>query len=142
MSFSNTSETSVLAAIYNATPWANYLDNAVTAPQTFISTGLHTADPGETGTMLTSEATYTGYARQNVPRSSAGWTVSNGVVNPVANVDYPIATAGSEVANFFSTGKTGGGAAAIILSGSVSPTVNITPGVTPRLTTASSIALD
>jgi hypothetical protein len=142
MSFSNTTETAILALIFNATAWGNYADNAGTSPQTNIATGLHTADPGEAGDMTTSEATYTSYARVSVARTSGGWTVSGNTVNPVASIDFPAGTGGSGTVTYFSTGKTGGGATAILLSGTVTPNIVTGNGVTPRLSTATAITLD
>jgi len=142
MSISDTTETAILALIFNATAWANYADNAAATPQTNIHNALHTADPGDAGTMATSEATYTSYARVNVARTSGGWTVTGGSVSPVANIDFPAGTGGSGTVTHFSTGKTGGGAAAILFSGTVTPSIVTGNGVTPRLTTSSAITLD
>lgn len=142
MSFSNTTETAILALIFNATAWGNYADNAGTSPQTNIAVGMHTADPGEAGDMTTSEATYTSYARVSVARTSGGWTVSGNTVNPVASIDFPAGTGGSGTVTYFSTGKTGGGATAILLSGTVTPNIVTGNGVTPRLSTATAITLD
>lgn len=141
MSMSNTTETAVLALIYNATAWANYADNA-SSPQTQIALSLHTADPGESGTMSTSEITYTSYARAAVNRNSGGWTVSGGSVSPAANIDFATGTGGSGTATHFSTGKTGGGAADILVSGTVSPNIVSGNGVTPRLNTSTAITID
>lgn len=142
MSISNTTETAILSLIFNATAWGNYADNAATSPQTNIAVGLHTADPGESGDMTTSEATYTSYARVSVARTSSGWTVSGGSVSPVANIDFAAGTGGSGTVTNFSTGKTGGGATAILWSGTVTPNIVTGNGVTPRLTTATAITLD
>lgn len=142
MSFSNAAETAILALIFNATAWANYADNASSSPQTNIHVSLHTGDPGEAGDMSTSEATYTSYARQNVARNSGGWTVSGNSVSPAANIDFPAGTGGSGTVTHASTGKTGGGAAAILLSGTVTPNIVTGNGVTPRLTTSTAITLD
>ena len=142
MSMSNTTETAVLALIFNATGWANYADNAASSPQTNVDCALHTADPGDTGTMTTSEAGYTSYARVSVARTSGGWTVGTGTVSPVANIDFPAGTGGSGTVTHFSTGKTGGGATAILFSGTVSPNIVTGSGVTPRLTTSTTITLD
>lgn len=142
MSIGNTTENALLALVYNATAWGNYADNAATSPQTNIHNSLHTADPGEAGDMSTSEATYTSYARVNVARTSGGWTVTANSVSPVANIDFPAGTGGSGTVTHWSTGKTGGGAAAILLSGTCSPSIVTGNGVTPRLTTASTITLD
>ena len=51
-------------------------------------------------------------------------------------------TGGSGTASFFSTGKTGGGAAAILWSGTVTPNIVCGSGVTPQLSTATAITLD
>lgn len=142
MSIADVTENNILRLIFNATAWANYADNAATAPQTNVHCGLHTADPGDAGTMATSEATYTGYARVNVARTTGGWAVTANSVSPVANIDFPAGTGGSGTVTFFSTGKTGGGAADILFSGTVTPNIVTGNGVTPRLTTASTITLD
>ncbi len=142
MSIGNTSENSIMALIFNATTWANYAVNATTSPETNIHVALATADPGEAGDMSTSEATYTGYARVNVLRTSGGWTVTANSVSPVATIAFGAGTAGSGTVTFFSTGKTGGGAAAILFSGTVTPNIVTGNGVTPQLSTATAITLD
>jgi len=142
MSIANATETAILVLIFNATAWANYADNASSSPQTNIACALHTADPGEGGTQSTSEAAYTSYARTNVARTSGGWTESSGSVSPVANIDFAAGTGGSGTVTYFSTGKTGGGATAILFSGTVTPNIVTGSGITPRLTTATAITLD
>lgn len=142
MSMSNTTETAILSLIFNATAWANYADNAATSPQTNIHTALHTADPGETGTMATSEAAYTSYARVNVARTSGGWTVTGNSVSPVATISFPAGTGGSGTGTHFSIGKTGGGATDILFKGTVTPNITFGNGVTPQLSTATTITLD
>jgi hypothetical protein len=145
MSISDTTENAILALIFNATAWANYADNAASTPQTNIAMGLHTADPGDTGTQTTSETSYTSYARGSVARTSGGWTVSG--TSPTqaalaANLDFAACTGGTATITHFSTGKTGGGATAILLSGTVSPNISVSSGVTPRLTTSTVCTLD
>lgn len=142
MSFSNATENAVMALIFNATAWAGYADNAAATPQTQIAVALHTADPGEAGTMATSEAAYTSYARAAVNRNSGGWTVTGNSVAPAANIDFPTGTGGSGTITHASLGATGGGAAAILISGAVTPNIVSGSGVTPRMTTATVITLD
>lgn len=142
MSISDTSENSLLLLIFNATTWANYAINATASPETFIIEALHTADPADAGTMATSEIGYTSYGRISAARTSGGWTVSTNTVTPVANQDFPASTGGTPLATHFSTGKSGGGASAILFSGTVTPNISCTTGVTPRLTTATQITLD
>jgi len=142
MSFSDAAENAILLLLFNATAWANMADNASSSPQTNIAVGLHTADPGESGSMSTSESAYTSYARVSVARTSGGWTVTANSVSPAANIDFPAGTGGSGTITHFSTGKTGGGAAAIHMSGTVTPNIVSGNGVTPRLTTATTLTLD
>lgn len=143
MSISNTTENAILNLVFSATAWINYADNAASAPQTNIAVGLHTADPGDAGTMSTSESAYSNYARQNVARSTGWSTSSAGSVSPAANIDFPSSGASGTTITHFSTGKTGGGAAAILWSGTVSPPIAIgSSGVVPRLTVATTITLD
>jgi hypothetical protein len=142
MSMSNTSETDFLKLIFNATTWANYAINATASPETNIVVGLHSADPGEAGTMATSEVAYTSYARVNVLRTTGGWTVTGGSVSPVADISFPSGTGGGESATYFSAGKSGGGAAAILVSGAISPPITTGSGITPRLTTSTVVTID
>lgn len=143
MSISNTTENAILDLIFSATTWANYAINATASPETNIVVALHTADPADAGTQSTSEAAYTSYARVNVARST-GWTAaSSGSVSPAASVDFPASGASGTTITHFSTGKSGGGASAILFSGTVTPNIAIgAAGITPRLTTATAITLD
>ena len=142
MSKSNSLETSLLQLLFQASGIANIADNATTAPNTNLFFALHTADPGETGNQTTSECAYSGYARVAVARSSAGFTVVNGAANPMANIDFNTCIAGTETATYFSIGMSSSGSTAILYSGSISPTVAISAGVIPRLTTATTITED
>ncbi len=142
MSISDTTENAIMDLIFNATAWANYADNAATSPEANIAVALHTADPTDTGTMSSSEIAYTSYARENVARTSGGWTVTGNSVSPAANIDFTPGTGGSGTATNFSTGKTGGGATAILFTGTVTPNIVTGDGITPRLTTATAMTLD
>lgn len=144
MAISGTTETAIMVLVFNATAWANYADNAASSAQSNISVALHTADPGSSGTQSTSEVGYTSYARVNVARSSSGWTVSGtgpASCSPVSNIAFPAGSGGSGTVTNFSTGKTGGGASAILWSGTVTPNIVTGSGVTPTLTTATTITL-
>ena len=142
MSKSNAFENSLLKLIFNATAIANLADNAATSPLTNLYVSLHTADPGEAGDQSTSEATYTGYARVAVARTTGGWTVTNNSVSPVANIDFPNCTGGTNTITYFGVGTASSGAGVLYYSGSVSPSISVSSGVTPRLTTASTITED
>jgi len=117
MSKGNTFENDLLKLIYQAVAIANIADNAVTGPLGNIFWALHTADPGETGDQTTSEANYTSYARASVARTAGGHAVTNNSVSPVANVDFPAATGGSNVLTHWSTGVATSGASKILHRG-------------------------
>lgn len=142
MSKSNAFENSLLKLIFNATAIANLADNAASSPLTNLYVSLHTADPGETGDQSTSEATYTGYARVAVLRTTGGWTVTNNSVSPVANIDFANCTGGTNTITYFGVGSASSGAGVLYYSGTVSPSISVSSGVTPRLTTASTITED
>jgi hypothetical protein len=145
MSISDTTELAILKLIFTATAWANYADNAATTPQTNIDVALHTADPGDAGSMSTTEVAYTSYARVSVARTTGGWTVSGTApcqAVPAAAINFPAGTGGTGTVTNFSTGKTGGGASAILFSGTVTPNIVTGSGITPQLTTATAITLD
>jgi len=139
MSKSNTFENDWLKLIFNATAIANLADNAASSPLTNLYVSLHTADPGEAGNQSTNEVAYTRYARVAVARTSGGWTVTNNSVSPVANIDFPAATGGSGTVTYFGVGSASSGAGVLYYSGTVTPSISVTSGVTPRLTTASTI---
>ena len=143
MSKGNTFENDLLGLIFNATAIANIADNAATSPLTNLYFALHTADPGEAGSQTTSEAAYTSYARVAVARTTGGFSApSGGSTSPVANVDFPAATAGSETETHASVGTVISAAGKILYSGTVTPNIVVSNGVTPRLTTASTITED
>ena len=142
MSKGNTFETDLLDLIFNATPIANIADNASSSPLTNIFVSLHTGDPGEAGNQETSEATYTSYVRVSVARTSGGWTITGDSVSPVANIDFAEATGGTNTITHFAVGTLTSGTGKILYSGTVTPNIAVTTGVTPRLTTASTITED
>ena len=142
MSKGNTFENDLLLLIFNATAIANIADNAASSPLTSLYVSLHTADPGEAGVQNTSEIAYTSYARVAVTRSGAGWTVASGSVSPAANIDFPAGSGGSGTATHFGVGVASSGATKLLYSGTVTPNIVCGNGVTPRLTTASTITED
>lgn len=143
MSLTNSFENSLLALIFNATAIANIADNAASSPATNLYVSLHTADPGETGTQTTSEAAYTSYARVAVPRTTSGWSApSGGATSLVANADFPAGTGGSGTATHFGIGLSLTTAGTLLMSGTVTPNIVTGNGVTPRLTTATTITAD
>ena len=130
---------SLLKLIFNATAYTNMADNAASAPFTNLYVSLHTATPTAGGTQTSSEAAYTSYARVAVTRTTGGWTVTTNSVVPVATIIFPAATGGSETETFFGIGTSSSGAGHLLYFGAISPTIAVSNGVTPELTTASTI---
>lgn len=142
MSKGNTFENDLLKLIFNGTPIANMADNAASSPLANLYVALHTADPGEAGDQTTNEISYTGYARVAVARTTGGWTVTNNSVSPVATIGFPACTGGSGTATHFSVGTASSGAGKVLYSGAISPSIAVANGVTPQLTTASTVTED
>jgi len=139
MGKSNTFDNDFLKLIFNATAIANLADNAAGSPLTNLYAALHTADPTDSGNQSSSECNYTSYARVAIDRSSSGWTVTGASVSPLANVLFPVCTGGTNTATYWSVGTAASGTGKILYSGAISPTISIATGITPVLTTASTI---
>lgn len=105
---------------------------------TDLYVSLHTADPTEAGSGA--EANYTGYARVAVSRTT-GWTVTGSTVNPAAAIVFGACTAGSNTITHFAiwTASTAG---TMLYFGACTPSITVTNGITPQLTTATSITED
>lgn len=142
MSKSDFLENAILNLIFRAVAIANIADNAAASPLTSLFWALHTADPGDAGTQATSEATYTGYARVSVARPAGMAAASGGSISPAANIDFPACTGGTNTITHASVGVATSGATNILYSGTVTPNIAVANGVTPRLTTASTVTED
>lgn len=94
---------------------------------------LCTADPGEAGTAVTNEATYTGYARVAVTKST-GFQRSGSTVSNVGTVAWPTCTAGSNTITHWAMVSTASGAGTQILSGALSASLAVSAGITPQAT--------
>lgn len=145
MSKSDTFENDLLKLIFNNTAIGTVGDTSglqpsATAGSLYVS--LHTSDPGEAGTQATNETTYTGYARVGVVRSGSGWTVTGNSVSPAATIGFGQCTAGTATITHFGVGTASSGAGKLLYSGTVSPNIAISSGVTPQLTTGSAITED
>jgi hypothetical protein len=63
-------------------------------------------------------------------------------VSPAANVDFPACTGGTATITHFGIGTALSGAGVLLYKGTVTPNIAVSSGVTPRLTTASTITED
>lgn len=133
MSKGDTFENDLVKLIFQGTAIANIADNAAASPLTNLYLSLHTGDPGEAGDQTTSEATYTSYARVAVARTSSGFTIANNQVTLAANTDFPAATGGTNTITHFGIGTASSGAGKLLYKGSLSPSISVSNGVTPRI---------
>lgn len=140
MSYSTSFANSLLKLILQATAIANIADNAASSPLASLYLALHTADPGAAGTQSTNEISYTGYARIAVARTAGGWSISNNVANPAANIDFGEMTAGTGgTVTHVSIGTAASGAGIVLLRGTLTPNIAVATGVTPRVKSTSAI---
>lgn len=140
MGKSTTTSNNWLKLLFNATAIANIADNAASSPNTNLYVALHTADPGAGGDQTTNEVSYTGYARVAVARTTGGWTASTTAsTSPVAAITFPAGSGGSGTATYASIGMLSSGAGIILYSGPISPNIVLGNGITPQLTTASTV---
>ena len=143
---SDTFEADILKLIFNGTAIGNIADNTVTSPLTSLYISLHTADPTDTGNQTSNEATYTSYARVAVARTTGGWTVATAAgvttAKPVAAITFPAATGGSSTITHFAIGTASTGTGKVLYAGTVSPSITVTNGITPQLTTNTAVIED
>ena len=143
MAFGSTFQNDLTKLIFNGTAISNVADNAAAAPSTNLWLSLHTADPTG-GTQGTNETiSYTGYTRVAIARTSTGFAITSNVVALNVNADFPSMTGGTtQTATHagigLSSATTGG---KLITSGAITPNINISLAVIPRLTTGSTFTL-
>lgn len=145
MSKADSAELNMLKLLFNATAWANIADNAASSPLTNLYVALHTADPGDSGTQSTSEATYTGYARVAVARTTGGWTCSGTSPSQAANaalIAFGACTAGSNTITHVSIGVASSGATAILYSGALTASLAVSSGITPQFAIGALVATE
>lgn len=135
MSFSNTSETAVLNQIFvgTALPWDANTD---------LWIALHTADPGEAGSAITSEATYGGYSRVALTRAT-DFTVSGNQVSNANLEQFPQCSSGSETISYASIVTSASGAGTIIVRAALNTSIPVSTGIQPQFSSnALSFTLD
>ena len=134
MSMSDTTETAVLNMFLRGT------DPDYRAGDTQYL-ALFTADPTDSAS-LADEANYTGYARVDLAKESS-WT---GTASPFTNtnlIQFPACTGGTSVCTHFAVVDTASGAAAMMISGSLSASLSVSSGIQPQFQAAAlSIAAD
>jgi len=142
MSKSDAFENDLIDLIFNAIAIANLADNASVSPLIVLQISLHTGDPGEAGTQATSETTYGTYARMPVGRTTTGFLVTGNQAFLRANLAFSTPTSGSGTISHFGVGTATSGAGILYYSGTVTPNITISTGITPTLTTGSNVSED
>lgn len=138
MSKSDTWESKLLLLLFNNTTASLIGDATGLVGSTGVGSlyvSLHTADPGETGTQATSEATYTSYARIAIARTSGGFTISGTAPTQAANaalVSFAACTGGSNTVTYFGIGTALSGAGALLYSGVLTASLAVSSGITPQ----------
>lgn len=141
MSKSDAFETDLLKLIFNATAIAEIAEDDSSSPSTNLTVALHTSDPGDSGDQTTNEIAYTGYSRQNVARTTGGWTVSGNTVKPVSAITWGEMTGGAGgTVTHFSIGT--GTGDKMLYHGTVTSNIVVALGVIPQLTTATAVTED
>lgn len=134
MSLSNATENQVLKMLLQGT------DPSYRAGATQYL-ALFTADPGEAGAVA-SEASYTGYARVALAKSGA-WTDGGSTFTNANLIQFGACTAGSNTLTHFAVVDTASGAVDMMISGALSATLNVSPGIQPQFASnALSISAD
>lgn len=131
----------LLKQVVNGTAIANITDNAASSPFTSFYWALHTADPTG-GNQATSEITYTSYARVAVLRTSAGLLVVGNVIATPADFTFPSPSgAAGAVATYISLGTAVSGTGKLLWSGALTPTITISVGNPPLISSGSTISV-
>ena len=123
MSLSNTTENAALKMFLQGTD-PSYRSGATQ----YLA--LFTADPGETAS-LAAEAAYTGYSRVALTKASA-WTDNGSTFVNAALVQFGACTAGTSAITHFAVVDTASGAVALMISGALSSTLNVSSGIQPQ----------
>lgn len=124
MSKSNTTENDILKMVLQGT------DPSWRAGTTqYIA--LYTDDPGEAGSAVTSEATYTSYARVSITKASA-WTDGGSSFSNAALVQFPKCTGGTNDITHFGVVTSASGAGQLLYSGALSSTLSVSNNIQPQ----------
>jgi hypothetical protein len=136
-----TFDSDLLSLIFCGTPISRIADNAASSAFSNLVVSLHTADLTTSGDQTSNEASYTGYTRKTVARSTSGWAVSNNSVSPVSAVSFPQATSTStSTITYAAVGTSTSGSGKVLYYGAISPVINISQNVTPIISTSTLIS--
>ncbi len=93
---------------------------------------LHTADPGEAGTAVTSEATYTNYARVAVTAATGFSAASGGSTANTGLIQFPQCGVTGNTITHVSIVTTTSGAGQILYSGALNSSLAVADQIQPQ----------
>lgn len=104
---------------------------------------LHTSDPGAAGNQNTNETAYNGYGRVAVVRDASGFTVIDNSVRFTSPVNFGTCqdSPGSALTHF-GIGDFRTGSGKLRYSGTLSPSIVMAMGATPRIDAASGLVTE
>lgn len=129
----NTSIHDLLNKIFQNTalPWdANVL----------LYVSLHTASPVATGNQTTFEASYTGYSRVAVSRTSGGWTLSGQQMSNAGAITFGTASTAQTITDV-GIGTAASGAGELLFFGTLNSSLSVVSGTIPTFPIGSLIVL-
>lgn len=125
----------VVNLMYRATAWPNVADNAAASPLTNVVVALHNATlTAATNSQAENEVAYSGYARQNVARSTGFAAASGGSTSNAALLQFPQSGVTGGTLAAVSTGTTISGATPVWHFGTLNSSVVIgaNASITPQ----------
>jgi hypothetical protein len=126
MTASDIFETDLAKMIFNAS-------TSVVFSSTMLYISLHTAAPGDAGSQITSETTYTGYTRIGVSKvGTTGFTVAGDLAYNTTTITFPQCTGGSGTITHFGIGCSSGTSTGyLVFDSSITTALAVSSGVTP-----------
>jgi len=124
MSKANTTENDILKMLLQGT------DPAWRAGAT-IYLALYTADPGEAGTAITNEATYTNYARVAITKAT-GWTDGGSSFTNGGLLQFPQCGASGNTITHVGLVSTASGAGQLFVSGALNDSLAVANLIQPQ----------
>lgn len=137
MAKSNAWQTDLLELLFNNTTVAGVGDTTGLVGSTGVGSlyvSLHTADPTASGNQTSNEATYTGYARLAIARTSGAWAVSGSspaVVSNAAIAIFNTCTGGSNTITYVGVGTAVSGAGVLLYSGALTSSLAVSNNIAP-----------
>lgn len=93
---------------------------------------LHNGDPGNAGTQLTNETTYTSYARVAVTAATGFSAAAGGSSANTGLIQFPQCTGGTDTVTHVTIGTAASGAGQVIYRGSLSASLAVANLIQPQ----------